>query len=549
MNLNIMQLMQATLSSDVVKQLADRFHLTPDATQKVVSAATPALLASLMYEGATPERMQSLFSTIMSPRVDSDIAQTLPAMLTDRTQTQRLIDTGRDLFHGMTQNCLPILGSEIARQTGVGEYLVVSMTGLVGTTMLGTLKNHLIQNSVRVEQLPALLEHQLPDLTPHLNNGLMSVLGLGSAKSFVDRMATQLKNVPSSVLHSQQSASESVEVSRDAVQSHAASSPSVARWRWAGLLFLALLTMALVLLIMRCSQKSVPVEAPPVAMSPAEPSVPANSVPHSTMSPHPATLRVQVHAAGQPEVAAVVGSEAEKAQLLDALKQRFGEAHFAEHIAVNPTTQPAAWLAHLDGILPLMAQRGTRVEVDGSRIQLSGPSTSATRNWMGHLQAILGDGYQISALKSAPGEAPASGSFERSIADLTHASGACDAEAVVKVLNMQAIHFMSNSNQPREADAMNHLELSAQALAGCAARGKPVKLEVRGYSDNTGTRQSNLRLSTQRAALIRQALIEKGGAADTLVAVGMGEVDPVASNATQSGRLANRRVEFAASSQ
>jgi outer membrane protein OmpA-like peptidoglycan-associated protein len=70
------------------------------------------------------------------------------------------------------------------------------------------------------------------------------------------------------------------------------------------------------------------------------------------------------------------------------------------------------------------------------------------------------------------------------------------------------------------------------------------RLEVAGYTDDTGSRAVNELLSLQRAESVRRFLIEAGVAADRLTARGYGPADPIASNATAEGRELNRRVEL-----
>jgi outer membrane protein OmpA-like peptidoglycan-associated protein len=69
-------------------------------------------------------------------------------------------------------------------------------------------------------------------------------------------------------------------------------------------------------------------------------------------------------------------------------------------------------------------------------------------------------------------------------------------------------------------------------------------LEIAGYTDSSGNPARNVTLSQKRAAAVRQALIEAGVNAGTLVAKGYGSADPIGSNDTPEGRLRNRRIEF-----
>ena len=65
-----------------------------------------------------------------------------------------------------------------------------------------------------------------------------------------------------------------------------------------------------------------------------------------------------------------------------------------------------------------------------------------------------------------------------------------------------------------------------------------------GHTDNVGNRDKNKQLSADRAAAVKNFLVEKGIAESRIVTEGMGDAQPVASNKTPEGRAQNRRIEF-----
>jgi outer membrane protein OmpA-like peptidoglycan-associated protein len=71
-----------------------------------------------------------------------------------------------------------------------------------------------------------------------------------------------------------------------------------------------------------------------------------------------------------------------------------------------------------------------------------------------------------------------------------------------------------------------------------------VRVEIAGYTDNIGTSEANRLLSEKRARRVREYLINLGIDGNRLTAVGKGEMNFIASNATQEGRQKNRRVEL-----
>ncbi|SNT71825.1 OmpA family protein [Paracoccus seriniphilus] len=70
------------------------------------------------------------------------------------------------------------------------------------------------------------------------------------------------------------------------------------------------------------------------------------------------------------------------------------------------------------------------------------------------------------------------------------------------------------------------------------------RVEVVGHTDNTGSASYNMDLSQRRAQSVAGILTAGGVAGSRIVAVGRGEDQPVASNATEQGRAQNRRVEI-----
>ena len=65
-----------------------------------------------------------------------------------------------------------------------------------------------------------------------------------------------------------------------------------------------------------------------------------------------------------------------------------------------------------------------------------------------------------------------------------------------------------------------------------------------GYASEEGTEAYNLNLSKDRANAVKQYLVNAGVSASSITATGYGEANPVASNATEEGRIQNRRVEI-----
>ena len=69
------------------------------------------------------------------------------------------------------------------------------------------------------------------------------------------------------------------------------------------------------------------------------------------------------------------------------------------------------------------------------------------------------------------------------------------------------------------------------------------KFHIEGHTDSDGKDAMNLKISQDRAAAVKNYLVENGVAADRLTSEGYGETKPIASNKTAKGKAQNRRVE------
>lgn len=69
-------------------------------------------------------------------------------------------------------------------------------------------------------------------------------------------------------------------------------------------------------------------------------------------------------------------------------------------------------------------------------------------------------------------------------------------------------------------------------------------IDVYGYTDATGSDSYNLELSHQRAISVATVLANQGLDQRRFYITGKGEAEPIASNATETGRAQNRRVEI-----
>src|SRR5207248_2291771 len=84
------------------------------------------------------------------------------------------------------------------------------------------------------------------------------------------------------------------------------------------------------------------------------------------------------------------------------------------------------------------------------------------------------------------------------------------------------------------------LDIVAQSLQA----NPDIRIEIAGYTDNTGAAATNAGLSQARAEAVRMYLATRGVTPNRMVAKGYGPANPIAPNTTAAGRAQNRRVEL-----
>ena len=93
------------------------------------------------------------------------------------------------------------------------------------------------------------------------------------------------------------------------------------------------------------------------------------------------------------------------------------------------------------------------------------------------------------------------------------------------------------------ADLLPTSRPTLDALARELRRHPALRLEIAGHTDNVGEASQNLRLSRQRAQVVRRYLVQQGIDSLRLTARGYGGTRPVANNNDPQQRPRNRRVE------
>lgn len=107
------------------------------------------------------------------------------------------------------------------------------------------------------------------------------------------------------------------------------------------------------------------------------------------------------------------------------------------------------------------------------------------------------------------------------------------------IVNMSDVLFATNQFTLKP-DA----QVKLAKVSGILLTYPSIKVQVEGYTDNTGSDAYNLTLSQHRATAVQAFLIAQGVQPDAITSQGYGPADPVADNSSSAGRAENRRVEL-----
>ena len=175
----------------------------------------------------------------------------------------------------------------------------------------------------------------------------------------------------------------------------------------------------------------------------------------------------------------------------------------------------------------------------GNQLTIQAPDATVAQKLADQLKAVLPN-LQIVASQSADSSDAVSNSNTQASQALTSIDPEqANPNDIVAALNLQIINFATGSTEiPAENKAI--LNQAADLLKQLPQ----TKLLVKGFTDNVGQPEANKLLSQKRAQSVVNYFIQQGVDKSQFTAIGFGEANPVADNATKEGQFKNRRIEF-----
>jgi outer membrane protein OmpA-like peptidoglycan-associated protein len=109
----------------------------------------------------------------------------------------------------------------------------------------------------------------------------------------------------------------------------------------------------------------------------------------------------------------------------------------------------------------------------------------------------------------------------------------------VSLSNLQPVNFDYNSTELTELSKSR-----VRAIIKQLKRSEAVIIEIYTYTDNIGSEAYNVALSQRRADALKTYLVVNGIEGESIIAIGVGEKQPIADNSSAAGQAINRRGNF-----
>lgn len=196
------------------------------------------------------------------------------------------------------------------------------------------------------------------------------------------------------------------------------------------------------------------------------------------------------------------------------------------------------WQRRALAALPHLAVfKSGAIEVQGETFRISGEARGSVQEYLREDMARIVDRYAVDmqVVEVVPAMAELDGLDLNS--PLTKRAN-CN-EAFKRVLAANRIVFTGRTARLDRASG-----LALDKAVELARRCPEFALEIQGHTDDIGRRSENMRLSRQRAEVVKAWMEDRGVRGERLAVAGLGPDRPLAANRNERGRADNRRIEI-----
>ena len=217
-----------------------------------------------------------------------------------------------------------------------------------------------------------------------------------------------------------------------------------------------------------------------------------------------------------------VPTETAKQEILNKAYMTYGHENVVDKIQVRTVAAPNGWSSNVSNMIgdDLKKVQQGQLSVRGTQVNLTGKITNPQeiQQTSARMQSLVPSTFKVNTQLTV---------------------NAAEQQIIDAALKNRIIEFESGSAvlAPSGMQILNEMAVALNKVGG-------KKVKIIGHTDSSGDGAKNLALSQERAVAVKNYLVSKSIAADSMSAEGLGSNKPVADNATPDGRKKNRRIEF-----
>lgn len=166
------------VTGEFTRKAAGFLGESPENTQKAVTGAVPALLASVLQKVSSPQGAKDVFDLLGAGKHDGGILSNLASLTAGGADTDRALKTGQSLLATLLGSKSAGAASLISNLSGLKSSSATSLLSMVAPILFGVLGKESASRGLNASGLANLLISQKKDILDRAPAGLAGVLGL-----------------------------------------------------------------------------------------------------------------------------------------------------------------------------------------------------------------------------------------------------------------------------------------------------------------------------------------------------------------------------------
>jgi outer membrane protein OmpA-like peptidoglycan-associated protein len=191
---SLLESLSAYITPNVISNASSLLGESPGNTQKALTGILPTLLAGASSLGSSTGGASRLMTMLQSGGFDGSILNNLPALLSNKTQTESLVGSGKELLGTLLGDKGPAVANAVANYSSITPSSASSLLALGAPMVMSMLGKIQVSQGLGASGLASLLTSQKSGLMAAIPAGLASMPGIsslfGSAGAAVSPAAT-----------------------------------------------------------------------------------------------------------------------------------------------------------------------------------------------------------------------------------------------------------------------------------------------------------------------------------------------------------------------